>query len=187
MDLMRIHEMKERLTEFALCEVNKPKEHICTQELGAVIDMIKDLAEAEAKCYEAKLSKLELEMASDKDGEGDRMGYDNWRYSSGRFAPTGQGHRSGYTVPRVPRTFDVDMRGRMGYPMDMPSPWDRYQEAKRHYHETGSKQDKDEMSKSAKEHLNEAFDTMRDIWDEADPQMKQKMKADFQMLMNEMK
>ena len=53
-----------------------------------------------------------------------RMGYDNWRYSSGRFAPTGRGHRSGY-MPyleeddymseylRDPNQFQDNMR--MGY------------------------------------------------------------------------
>lgn len=184
MDLMRIHKMQEKLTEWALCEFEKGKECVCVDEMSKVTDMIKDLAEAEMYGREAKILRFEME---ESDGEEDRMGYDNWRYSSGRFAPTGHGHRSGYVPPRMPRTFDVDMRGRMGYPMDQMSPWDRYQEAKRHFHETGAKQDKDEMSKSAKEHLNEAFDTMRDIWEEADPQMKQKMKADFQMLLNEMK
>lgn len=197
MDLMRIHAMKETLTEWAKCEFDKGMACIDTDEMGKVIDMIKDLAQAEKDCYEAKELKGEM---GDFDGA-DRMGYDSWRYSSGRFAPKGHGHRAGY-VPTTPPYMMSDMgtrsdlgkpdtdHRRMGYDNPdrmMDRPWDRYQEAKRHYHETGSKQDKDEMSESAKEHLDETFDTMKDIWKEADPQMKQRMKADLQVLMNDLK
>ena len=44
MHIKRIHEMEEKLTEIALCEINKGIEQVNTAEMGAVIDMIKDLA-----------------------------------------------------------------------------------------------------------------------------------------------
>lgn len=87
-----------------------------TEEAGEVIDMIKDLCEAKEKvaktCYyksivkamekaeedEEKYAEFEKHMMeSGDDGQWGRMGYDRWRYKSGRFAPKGRGHRSGYT------------------------------------------------------------------------------------------
>ena len=46
MDIKRIHEMIETLTEVAKCEFDKGIENIDTKEMGEVADMIKDLSEA---------------------------------------------------------------------------------------------------------------------------------------------
>ena len=56
MDKKRIHEMLEKMTEWSLSEMQaKGKEGVDTKEMGEVIDMVKDLAEAEKavweKCY----------------------------------------------------------------------------------------------------------------------------------------
>lgn len=135
-----------------------------------------------------------------------KAGYDNWRYpSSGRFAPTGSGRRYGY----MPEWYDPMMHGasewndgRMGY--DGPSDWrtgsttadnrtgygmtpyDRYKEAKRHYTETHSPQDKSEMDEHAKKHLETSIQSFRDIWQGADPELKKRMKANLGSLVNEM-
>ena len=47
MDVKRMHDMIETLTECAKHEFDKGVENIDTKEMGEVIDMIKDLAEAE--------------------------------------------------------------------------------------------------------------------------------------------
>lgn len=119
MHIKRIHEMEEKLTEIALCEINKGIECVNTAEMGAVIDMIKDLACAEKEAREAKemekeeedekkeneyfLKKLKEEYGEE---EGEKRFYDNYRYkSSGRFAPKGKGSymprggRRGYEEP----------------------------------------------------------------------------------------
>lgn len=100
-------ELKDKLMCCVRDEFSKGIQQVNTHEMGQVVDMIKDLAEAEEKCWKAKYYESIVEaMEDEKDyeemmakmgqgGEG-RMGYDNWRYSSGRFAPTGHGHRSGY-------------------------------------------------------------------------------------------
>lgn len=54
MDIERMHSMIEKLSESALSEFEKGIECVDTCEMGAVIDMIKDLAEAE---YYATLAK----------------------------------------------------------------------------------------------------------------------------------
>lgn len=119
MHIKRIHEMEEKLTEIALCEINKGIECVNTAEMGAVIDMIKDLACAEKEAREAKEMEKEeedekkeneyfLKMLKEEygDEEGERRFYDNYRYkSSGRFAPKGKGSymprggRRGYEEP----------------------------------------------------------------------------------------
>lgn len=116
MHIKRIHEMEEKLTEIALCEINKGIECVNTAEMGAVIDMIKDLACAEKEAREAKEMEREeedekkeneyfLKMLKEEYGEeeGEKRFYDNYRYkTSGRFAPKGRGSympRRGYEEP----------------------------------------------------------------------------------------
>lgn len=129
MHIKRIHEMEEKLTEIALCEINKGIECVNTAEMGAVIDMIKDLACAEKEAREAKEmqkeeeedeaeekyirkmlkeeNKDEYKRYMDEYGEdGERRFYDNYRYADGRFAPKGRGSY---------RPRSSGRRGRRGY------------------------------------------------------------------------
>lgn len=96
-----IYDLKEDLTHAALEAMAKGIQNVNTHEMGEVVDMIKDLAEAEEKCWKACYYKSIVNAMHEEEEEtrrsGGRMGFDNWRYSSGRFAPTGHGHRSGYT------------------------------------------------------------------------------------------
>lgn len=88
------------------------------EAVGEVVDMIKDLCDAEKNLYKACYYKTVTEAMKKAEtdneewakmiamagmvsclGQNDdtgRMGYDNWRYASGRFAPTGKGHYAGY-------------------------------------------------------------------------------------------
>lgn len=54
MHIERIHKMLECLAEKSLCEIEKGIENVNTEEMGEVIDMIKDLSEAE---YYATITK----------------------------------------------------------------------------------------------------------------------------------
>lgn len=65
------------------------------EELYKWIDIKKDIAEAEY--YEAaKMKELSIVEAMEKESEEGFAGYNNRRYSSGRYAPAGRGHYSGY-------------------------------------------------------------------------------------------
>lgn len=151
--------MKEKLMEWTKQAMAPGPESINTDEMGKVVDMIKDLAEAEKDCWKACYYKLVTEAM--EEGEGmpelpewmptDRAGYDNWRYSSGRFAPKGRGHRSGYTPYHMPPD------GRMGYPHEDP-----------------------EMQA---EHM---INTLKEIWKEADPDLRQRIKKDLNSLTGSM-
>lgn len=106
--LKELNELKHTLIEAAKMEAAKGIENINTEEMGEVVDMIKDLASAEKDCMEACYYETVTDAMS---GEDERAGYDRWRYASGRFAPKGRGTRTGYTPDRMmPQN-----NGRMGY------------------------------------------------------------------------
>lgn len=161
MHIKHIHETLEKLSGYACEEASKSVECINTCELGAVVDMIKDLAEAEYYAYIAKEmkevaeeeeaeEKYMLKSLKDEYGEDDgKRYYDMWRYKSGRFAPKGRGTRRGYEEPpyyhMTPDQYkehdpeyyrDLDRsEGRLYYtePITMES---RYDKAKRGYEES---------------------------------------------------
>ena len=104
MHIKRIHDMIETLTEVTKCELDKGIECVDTKEMGEVIDIIKDLAEAE---YYAKISKAmdDAEYGEDYDWMGaydehSRKGYRGQPRSktTGRYIKRG-GRRMGYDEP----------------------------------------------------------------------------------------
>ena len=103
MDIKRMHEMIEKLSEAAECEFSKGIENVDTCEMDKVVDMMKDLSEA---MYYRTLTKAmqesdteEIMEMFDRYGDGGKRYYDMWRYKSGRFAPKGRGTRRGYEEP----------------------------------------------------------------------------------------
>lgn len=104
--------MIETLSSKAKSQLDGNMECVNTEEMGEVIDMIKDLAEAKYKCIVTKAMKdaeKEDELMS-KLGitpDDSRRGYDNYRYrSTGKYAPTGRGtyegnSRYGYGEPMM--------------------------------------------------------------------------------------
>lgn len=115
MHIERMHKMIECLTETALNELEKGIENVDTCEMGAVVDMIKDLNEAEYRAVivkemkeadeeEEEYDKELLRVLKDEYGEErGRRYYDRYRYANGRFAPKGKGTRTigrrGYDEP----------------------------------------------------------------------------------------
>lgn len=119
MHIKHIHETLEKLSGYACKEASKAMEEINTEELGEVIDMVKDLCEAE---YYGRIAKaMEESEKEDEENakrimkemkeqygeeEGERRFYDNYRYKrSGRYAPKGRGSyvgRRGYMEMYMP-------------------------------------------------------------------------------------
>lgn len=130
MHIKRMHEIVEKLTESALCEINKGIEYVNTEEYGEVTDMIKDIAEAEyyarlAKCLEKdeeekkewEKAKEIMRMKEDEDfsreEENQRMFYRGQPRSrtSGRYMRRGDDRRSnrgrrGYSDPMMMEEYD---------------------------------------------------------------------------------
>lgn len=102
MHIKHIHDMIEKLSECAKCEMDKGIEQLDTKEMGEVAEIIKELSEAE---YYAKISKAmdESEYGEDYDEYGpidnSRRGYRGQpRDSRGRYMSR-RGRRMGYEEP----------------------------------------------------------------------------------------
>lgn len=106
----KLKELEKKIVEGANAWVDKcGLEGIDCEELGEITDMLKDLSEA--RYYDSIVDA----MGVPDEYENERMGYDNWRYASGRFAPKGRGTRSGYTAPMVPKDLTEWPHEVMGY------------------------------------------------------------------------
>lgn len=128
MDTKHIHCMLEKISEYGKCMMEEAvgAGNVNLEMAGKIVDMVKDLAEAEHHALIAKKlrkeheedeeeEKIFLKMLKDqyKDeykemkeqygDEADKRFYDNYRYKrSGRFAPKGKGSympRRGYDEP----------------------------------------------------------------------------------------
>lgn len=216
MKVAPICDMKDKLVSWSKSELEKGKDCVDTKEMGEVIDMIKDLAEAEEKMYKAAYYCSVTEAMEEYGDENERMGYDNYRYSSGRFAPKGRGsYRPGESGRRgYPMPAEGDWRpeygpwgdGQDGHMRDVPrmgytdpdyakimhderhgEPYRQWKLARKHYTETKSDGDKHEMTEHAKEHMADTVMTIKEIWMAADPDLRTKMKNDLTTLMADMK
>lgn len=218
---------KKDLLDVFLGEIHsKGAANMDTKEAGEVVDMIKDLAEAEKYCLEACYyeSIVKAMHEAGEDDEDGRMGYNSRHYANGRFAPKGRGSRMGYMPDMMMQypyiygyvndpDFEDEMRhrkmgyqpsgagnrsqsgSRMGYEdeawgMDddpkQTREYNEYKRAKRHYTETKSPADKQQMDEHAMKHLNQSIDSFREMWKDADPNMRKRIKADLTNLIGEM-
>lgn len=92
-----ICEMKDKLVSWAQEAMMNGKQVINTDEMGKVVDMIKDLAEAEEKCWKACYYKKVIEAM--QEAPQGRMGYmPNWGREPWENPPTHE-VRMGYTNP----------------------------------------------------------------------------------------
>lgn len=94
----KICKMKDKLCEYAHQQMQQGLDRVDTREMGAVIDMIKDLAEAEKSCVEADYYESVVEAMEDGGG---RYGYDEGGSPDGRSgyrveSSDGEGGRMGY-------------------------------------------------------------------------------------------
>lgn len=101
MDIKRMHDIIEKLSECAKSECDKGIESVNTDEMGKVTDMLKDLAEA--MYYRTLTNIMEESDVEDALEMLDRRFYDDYRYkTTGRYAPKGRGSyvgRRGYEEP----------------------------------------------------------------------------------------
>lgn len=177
-----------------------------SEEMSTMVDMVHHMAETKKNCLEAKYYETVIEAMEEGSEEG-RYGYNAYHTSNGNFASKGTGRRVRGYRPFIDQEPYIDgylndpnFRDTMKYGYTdwkmMPGTMDRddrygkayndYQTAKRHYTETNSRSDKDEMTIHATEHINDTISTLRDIWKTADPDLKKRMKSDLTSLTAEM-
>lgn len=205
MDIKRMHEMIEKLSEAAECEFSKGIENVDTCEMGKVVDMMKDLSEA---MYYRTLTKAmqesdteEIMEMFDKYGDDGKRYYDMWRYKSGRFAPKGRGTRRGYEEPpyyhMTPDQYkehdpeywrDLDRKdGKMYYtePITMES---RYDKAKRGYeeskmtHKENTPEHKQAKMKDLEAYLKELSEDVTQLLSDATPEERAMVRGKMQVL-----
>lgn len=195
--MMEISEMKDTICGWAKAEVAKGATCADTKDLGDAIDMIKDLAEAECKCLEACYYRTVIEAMEDagdeyeegRAGYSPRMGYNSRRIANGQYASKGRGRR-GYKpyVDQEPYVDDYleDMRygynggsGRSGRSQSMSGGRNGY--SPMYYTEN-----EDWDRKKTEEHVSNSLMTMREIWKDADPELRKRMRSDLDGLIKEM-
>ena len=211
MHIERMHKMIECLTEKALCELEKGAENVDTCEMGQVVDMIKDLNEAEYKAVIVKAMKkadeekeeydkmLLRELKEEYGEDAGRRFYDHYRYSDGRFAPKGHGsYRRGYEeppyyhmTPEMYRDMDRDTNSRMYY-TETGMNESGYDRAKRTYTETkemhrgNTPEDKkakmQELERYAKSLTEDVVEMVSDMSDEEKNLLRTKMQILMQKI-----
>lgn len=205
----KLCEIKDKLVTAVADQINMGVQNVNTHEAGQVIDMIKDLAEAEEKCWKACYYKSIVKAMEEYD-EGreymdpeERRGYDHWRYSSGRFAPSGRGHySSGYRPMEDMHDMDpwmstghgegqnrsrMDGSDRYGYTPSMRGmKYDKYARARRGYDEHKDAGSKTKMDESAKEYVVDMAESVREMWRDADPALRKEIRNHFVALTGEM-
>lgn len=166
--------IKCKMIEALRSQVDSGIRELDTDEAGKVVDMIKDLAEAEYYC--AVTEAMQSYDGGKRWYSEPMRGGDRYRDQGGRHMD--QSRRIGDGRERDMRDGeDRDRHGRA---------FDEYRRDKRHYTATHSEQDRMSMRAHANEHLAETMATLREIWDDADPDLKKRMKADMTKLTAEM-
>jgi hypothetical protein len=204
MDIKRMHDMIEKLSETAKCEFDKGIENVDACEMGQVTDMLKDLAEA---MYYRTLTKAmdeaeddEIMEMFDRYGDGRRF-YDHYRYSDGRFAPKGRGsYRRGYEGPywrMTPEMYkdmqeyrDMDRNtGRMYYTEpSMTMSESNYDRAKRNYTETkelhraNTPQDKEAKMRGLEDYFKEISSDITGLLSDMTPEERNMLKSKISAL-----
>lgn len=212
MHIKRMHEMIECLTECTESAIKADQTCVGQYPIGDVVDMIKDLSEAE---YYAKITKamdesnLEDTMEMfDRYGDGYRRYYDHYRYKNGKFAPKGSGtYRRGYDEPpyyhMTPeryhemenmRDMDRDKHGRMYYTEpscnNIRMNESNYDRTKRNYtetkelHKSNTPEDKEHNMKSLETYMAELARDVSGMVNDMSPEEKALAKTKLTALVN---
>lgn len=64
--------------------------------------------------------------------------------------------------------------------------YNRYRIARRHYHDSNSDSDKEEMNDYAKDSVNDAMNSMKEIYRNSSPEMKKRVKEDLTKMINDL-
>lgn len=168
-----IHDVKKSLVDAVKAKMAEGVQNIDAAEMGAVVDMIKDLAQAEKDCMEACYYASVVEAMDEEDGEDGPYGYNRRRYADGRFAPRGRGSvrrgRSGYTPN--------DEMGRPWEEMYGYSPSGSYEGQNGPQGRSTTPTDGRMGYHDGKRTADEMKELVGDIWSSADKEEKAKMKA----------
>ena len=167
--------------------------------LKEYIEMIKCLAETEKECQEADYYEAVVQ-AMEETGmmESERMGYNPNRNRMGQYSDGRSGNRNGDSGSNSRRGYSPDRMYSRMMPGDDRDEWgdddprhseafNRFRKAKRYYTKSHSEEDKQRMKDASNEHMMETMATIREMWDDADPDLRARMKTDLTNLVSNLK
>lgn len=160
-------------------EISNGLFNVDTKEAGEVADIIKDMSETEKNLREANYYKLVSEAME----ENEKMGYTSTFKPKVDQKPYIDAYLHDPDFERSMRRGYVDFDGRSS---ENGMAYDNYRDAKRHYTETKSATDKSKMDIYADEHLANSIKTIKEIWADADPTRKARMKVELAEVVNGM-
>ena len=161
----RIKSMKDKLIKEAQNRMDN-LDGGSIEQMGQIIDMIKDLSEAEKACLEAEYYDMVIDAM---DGESDRYGYSGQGGSGGRGGSNGGG-RSGYRDSYMME--EDDEGGRMGYRNQYGN------------FPANPKNRRRRMRRSG--YSEESIENLRQMMEDANPERKRQLKQDLEELVREM-
>ena len=187
----RMKEFMEKLEECAKCEFDKGLKQVDTNEMGKVIDMIKDCAMTlyYYTCYEA-MKREEMEW------DEERKYYPRLRDSRGRFMKS----RRGYEEPPYMHMMDMDGMydvdydmGRMYYPdvnenmkhSKYGKSYDEYMEGRKHYSISDASQ-KQERMKMLDEYTKDLTQSINKILEDVSQEEKSMLRSKLTKLVTAM-
>lgn len=163
--MRELSEMKETLVSALKSQLNDIS-MADTKEVGEVVDMIKDLAEAEKYCFEACYYKSVIEAM--EGGEDSRYGYTPMK---GNYRISGNG-RMGYKpyIDQEPYIdgylHDPDFEDRMGY--------------------NNRRMSNGRYGYISPATVDSAMNGVKDIWETADADKKKRLKKELMAMLDEM-
>ena len=176
-------------------EPNPEKVHV----LKEYIEMIKCLAETEKECQEADYYEAVVQAMEDNGMmDSERMGYNPNRNRMGQYSDGRAGNRNGDSGSNSRRGYSPDRMYSRMMPGDDRDDWgdddprhseafNRFRKAKRYYTKSHSEEDKQRMRDASNEHMMETMATIREMWDDADPDLRARMKTDLTNLVTNLK
>lgn len=185
-----MHRFAKEIAECVKKDIeSKGIDHITPEELcvyGQWVDIAKDLAD-----FDKNMRVIEEMDRENENDFMDRLGYDRYRYANGRFAPKGRGTRIGYQ----PYTYMQDddwmneYLGQKKYDGEKSrygESYDRYDESRRHYHDTKDADSKRRMDDSMKTYTDDVIHSIKEMWSDADSTLRQTMKADLTKMIQQL-
>lgn len=161
--------MKAKYYMTLICAMDKADEALDDMDPEDVEEMYRNLMQDNRRGYNPNRSSRTGRYMSDRSSN---------RSHSGTSHMRGYNHPNNYEHMPEHMNYDHDEATRNSGER-FGRPYNEYRAMRRNYTESHSKEDKMEMDRRAKEHVDDTVATMKDIWNNSDPDLRKKMKADL--------
>ena len=172
----KIAEVRKNLIN-KFCEYMDDIHHADTEEVGEIVDILKDLAEMD---YYETVSEAMAGSRYD-----DILGYTP-NVTSMMMRTPGRDFTQSMVGDRMRRDYGDFSRGESSGNSRYGQAYQDYEQAKRYYTESHSDKDMQKMRMTADQHIADMIASVRDIWYDADPEHKKQMKADLTAFVNQL-